>query len=211
MKRLASIFFIALFGMTLAHAAGNPEAGKAKSATCAGCHGADGNSTVPSFPKLAGQNERYLIKQLQDMKTGDRVVNEMLAFLPALTDQDIEDIAAYYAGQSGTVGQADPELVELGRKLYMGGNPETGVTACAACHSPSGKGNPAAGFPSLSGQHTAYTAAQLNKFRLGARHEGAATADVRINDGEARMMRETAFRLKDFEIEALASYIAGLH
>jgi len=210
MKRITSFLIIALAGISFAHAAGDPEAGKAKAAVCGSCHGADGNSAAPNFPKLAGQGAAYTIKQLQDMKDGKRVVNEMVGFLPALDEQGIKDIAAYYESQATTLGQADPDLVELGQKLYMGGNMETSVTACAGCHSPTGKGNGPAAFPALSGQHPAYIVAQLQKFREGARHEGAAVADVRVNDAN-RMMRDIAFKLKDFEIEALASYISGLH
>ncbi len=211
MKRIAMIAVMTLAFVGFSEAAGDAQAGQAKAAICSACHGADGNSATPAFPKLAGQGEKYMVKQLMDMKEGKRVVNEMLAFLPALTEQDIADISAFYAAQPTTLNQADPDLVELGKSLYMAGNKETGVTACAACHSPTGAGNETAAFPKLGGQHAAYTALQLRKFALGARHEGAAVAEVRVNDGDTRMMRDVAFRLKDYEIEALASYISGLH
>lgn len=212
MKLLAKLLLttaLATGAVTGVHAAGDAEAGKNKASTCVACHGTDGNSSVPNFPKLAGQGANYTIKQLHDMKDGARNVPEMAAFLPALSDQDIEDIAAYYAAQKTTPGTADPKLVELGQKLYRAGNAENGVTACAACHGATGKGMPEAGYPSLAGQHTAYLEAQLKAFRAAGRedHEGKR----RDNDGETKMMRATAARLSDDDIKALSSYINGLY
>ena len=204
---LSAIAFMAAAASV--QAAGDAEAGKAKAAVCAGCHGADGNSMVPSFPKIAGQGAKYLVKQLQDMKSGAREVPQMAAFLPGLSDQDIEDIAAYYESQTAKVGKADPALVELGEKLYRAGNAESGVTACAGCHGAKGNGMPAAGFPALSGQHAAYIEAQLKAFRASGRGDEA--GPYRTNDGESMMMRATAARLTDSEIKALSSYINGLY
>ncbi|MDX1692425.1 MAG: c-type cytochrome [Ketobacteraceae bacterium] len=211
MNKLLTTFsaVMLLAGAVNVQAAGDAEAGKAKTAVCAGCHGADGNSMVPSFPKLAGQVEQYTIKQLQDMKSGERNVPQMAAFLPGLSDQDIKDIAAYYASQTPSVGSADPELVELGEKLYRAGNAESGVTACAGCHGAAGKGMPAAGFPLLSGQHADYIESQLKAFRAAGRSDE--TGPYRTNDGEGMMMRATAARLTDPEIKALSSYINGLY
>jgi cytochrome c553 len=177
---------------------------------CTACHGAGGASTSASFPKLAGQGEAYLLKQLQDIQSGARVVTQMAGQLDNLGEQDLADIAAYFSEQDKTVGTADPDLVELGAQLYRGGNPETGVPACAGCHSPTGSGNEPAAFPMLSGQHADYVASQLRKFQAGYRADEPSD-NARTNDGESMMMRTTAFRLKDFEIEALASYINGLH
>lgn len=177
---------------------------------CTACHGVAGASTVSTFPKLAGQGETYLLKQLHDIQSGARVVSQMAGQLDSLNDQDLADIAAYYADQDKTVGSANPDLVELGEQLYRGGNPETGVPACAGCHSPTGAGNSPAGFPMLSGQHADYIESQLHKFQLGYRADEPSD-DARTNDGESMMMRTTAFRLKEFEIEALASYINGLY
>jgi cytochrome c553 len=191
-------------------AQGNAEDGEQYTASCAGCHGADGNSAAASFPKLAGQNENYLFKQLMDVKEGDRIITQMTGQLDDLNEQQLEDIAAYYASQTKTVGNADPDLVALGEQLYRGGNPETGVPSCAGCHSPTGSGNGPAGYPMLSGQHADYIASQLYKFQRGYRVTEP-TNDARTNDGESKVVRSTAFRLKDFEIEALASYINGLH
>lgn len=197
-----------LFGLgqaAVAAAEGDPEAGKAQTQVCTACHGADGNSPAPNFPKLAGQNERYLLKQLQDIRDGVRPVPTMAGQLDGKTDQDLADIAAYYATQSRSGSQADPELVALGEKVYRAGVAERGVPACTACHSPTGKGNPPAGFPALAGQHAEYIASQLKMYRKGHEDETG-----RTNDGETRIMRRTAFGLSDKEIEAVASYAAGL-
>ena len=182
-------------------AAGDVEAGKNSSAMCAACHSADGNSVVPNFPKLAGQGEKYLLKQLNDIKTGKRAIVEMTGILDGFAEQDLENMAAYYAAQTSTGGQAKKDLVEAGETLYRGGNPATKIAACAACHGPSGNGVALAAFPKLSGQHADYTAGQLKKFRSGERD----------NDGDTRMMRSVAALLSDKEIEAVSSYISGLN
>lgn len=201
MKNLVISLFILMGVSSLAHAEGDAEAGKTKAAVCAGCHGGDGNSAVASFPKLAGQNVRYLVKQMQDIKSGARSVPAMTGLLGDKSAQDMQDIAAYFSSQFPSIGAADKDLVELGEKIYRAGSKESGVSACAACHSPTGKGNAMAGFPSLGGQHADYIATQLRAFREGER----------TNDGDARMMRSVAFRLTNKEIDAVASYISGLH
>ncbi len=195
-------------GFTMAE--GNAEDGEQYTESCAGCHGADGNSAAASFPKLAGQHESYLLKQLIDIKSGDRVVPQMAGLLDGFDEEQMADISAYYASQEKTVGNADPDLVALGEQLYRGGNTETGVPSCAGCHSPTGAGNGPAAYPMLSGQHADYIESQLYKFQRGYR-ASEPSDEARTNDGESRVMRTTAFRLKDFEIEALASYINGLH
>ncbi len=188
--------------------AADASAGKAKAQACAACHGAGGNSAVPSFPKLAGQNVRYLVKQMEDIKSGLRPVPTMAGQLDNMSQEDLENIAAYFAQQTGSVGQTDPALLQRGQDIYRGGISERGVPACTGCHSPTGKGNASAGFPALSGQHAAYTEAQLKSFRSAA--DGDSTG--RMNDGdEAKTMRTIAFLLSDNEIKALASYIQGLH
>jgi cytochrome c553 len=197
-----------LMGFTAqALALGDVQRGEAKSASCAACHGADGNSAVAAFPKLAGQNARYLIKQLNDVQSGNRSIPQMAGQLDGKTAQDFEDIAAYYAAQKSSYGQANSDLVKLGESIYRAGIKDKGVSACAACHSPTGQGNAPAGMPALGGQHAEYTAAQLKAFRLGADQP----AKGRVNDGESRMMRDTASRLSDLEIDAVSSYISGLH
>lgn len=193
-----------LLGMGLAGfalAEGDVQAGQTKAAACGACHGADGNSLVPAFPKLAGQNINYLVKQMKDIMSGARSVPAMAGQLDGKSDQDLMDIAAYFAGQKGSVGETKKELVTLGEMLYRAGNKDIGVAACTACHSPTGSGNSAAGYPALSGQHADYVAMQLKAFRDGQR----------TNDGDAKIMSAVTYRLNNAEIEALASYIQGLH
>lgn len=195
---LSAIAAAAFTQATLAQ--GDPEAGQAKSALCATCHGPDGNSELAINPKIAGQNARYMIKQMQDFRSGARPGPIMAAMVINLSDEDIEDLAAYYAAQTPTLLGADPEIVELAESLYRSGVGELEVTACSACHSPTGTGNAPAGFPALGGQHPEYTLQQLKDFRSGAR----------ANDQDG-MMRLVTERLTDPELEALASYLAGLH
>ncbi|MEG1081515.1 MAG: c-type cytochrome [Pseudomonas sp.] len=180
---------------------GDAAAGQAKTAVCGACHNPDGNSMAPNFPKLAGQGEKYLEKQLHDIKSGKRTVLEMTGMLAAFNDQDMADIAAYFASQKGSVGAADPKLVERGRALFNGGDIEKGLPACTGCHSPNGAGLALAGFPHLGGQHATYVAKQLTDFREGNR----------TNDGDATTMRTIAAKLSNKDIEALSSYIQGLH
>lgn len=180
---------------------GDAAAGQAKTAVCGACHNPDGNSLAPNFPKLAGQGERYLDKQLHDIKTGKRVVLEMTGMLEPFNDQDLADIASYFASQKGSVGAADPKLVERGRALFNGGDLSKGMPACTGCHSPDGAGIALAGFPHLSGQHAQYISKQLTDFREGNR----------TNDGDAMTMRSIASKLSNKDVEALASYIQGLH
>jgi len=179
---------------------GDAAAGQGKSALCATCHGADGNSEIPMNPKLAGQGYKYLLKQLTEYKSGARENAVMSGIAATLSEQDMADLAAWYSSQEVTLEGADPELLELGESLYRYGNSEIGVAACSACHGPKGKGVAPAGFPSLSGQHAEYTRTQLEYFRSGERN----------NDANA-MMRMTAERLTDAELEAVSSYVSGLH
>ena len=192
---------------SVALAAGDPAAGKQKSAPCAACHNADGNSVNGEWPKLAGQYQGYTVKQLQNFKAGNnpdttepvRINAVMNGMAAPLSEQDMEDLAAYFASQQTTHGSADPELVEQGRALYEGGNLATGVSACAACHGPAGAGNPVANFPALAGQHAQYTEIQLKAFR----------SMQRAND-PGQMMRNIAAKMTDQEIKAVSSYIQGL-
>ncbi|XQE67075.1 c-type cytochrome [Pseudomonas sp. P3C3] len=193
-------------GVSAAAQAANPlvgdaEAGKAKVAVCGACHGADGNSAAPNFPKLAGQGEKYLLKQLHDVKSGKRQIVEMTGMLTNLSDQDLADIAAYFASQKMSVGAADPALVERGEALFRGGKLAEGMPACTGCHSPDGAGLAAAGYPKLGGQHSQYVAKQLTDFREGNR----------TNDGDAMIMRAIAAKLSNKDIQAVSSYIQGLH
>ena len=199
MKKVIVCLMIGLGWMSFAHAAGDAESGQSKAAVCSGCHGADGNSMIPSFPKLAGQGELYLFNQLKDIRDGVRSVPQMTGILTGRSDQDLSDIAAYYSSQTGTVGATNPELVELGRQVYRAGIAAKGVAACTACHSPTGAGNPQAGFPALGGQHADYIISQLKAYRTETR-----------NNGQAIMMQQVAALMSDKEIEAVASYIQGL-
>ena len=198
MKKLL-ISLIVSVGLMSAAQAGDAVAGKTKAATCGACHGADGNSLAPNFPKIAGQGERYLVKQITDIKNGDRQVPEMLGFVMGLSETDIADIAAYYAGQEASGGAADAALVEAGKRIFLGGNQATGVPACIACHSADGKGIAAAGFPRVAGQHAAYTEKQLKDFYNAKR----------TNDA-SNVMRDIASRMHMDEIKAVSSYIQGL-
>jgi cytochrome c553 len=181
-------------------AQGNASAGEGKITVCLACHGTSGNnSTLPDVPKIGGQNEKYLLKQMHEIKDGTRAAPLMTGMLAALNDQDLADIAAWYSSQPAPQGAAEAEKVALGETIYKAGISDIGVAACAACHSPTGLGNESAGYPALSGQDVAYTVAQLKAFRGG----------VRQND-DAEVMRSIASRLSDNEIDALASYVSGL-
>lgn len=182
------------------YAEGDPAAGKQKAAVCAACHGQDGNSVVPAWPSIAGQHEEYIFQQMQDFKSGVRQNAQMSPIISSMTEEDFEDLAAFYADQEMTSKEAAPGNIEMGERLYRAGNAETGVAACMACHGPAGTGNPAALFPRLSGQHAEYTVATLRAYR----------AEERSNDQNA-MMRDIASKMTDREIEAVANYIMGLH
>ncbi len=185
------------------HAAGDPEVGATRAVTCIACHGQDGNSVNGEWPKLAGQHEQYLVRQLRLYKSGERENAVMLGMSIGLSDKDIADISAYYAAQTIKPGLADEALVRLGQRVYRAGNAATGVPACMACHGPSGGGNPASGYPALGGQHTQYTAAKLKEFRAGAVWGKGNNANA--------VMRTVAAELTDAEIDAVASYLEGLH
>jgi len=197
---MKKMLLTAVLGMTLAMsasvmAAGNAAAGKTKAVMCAACHGADGNSPTNMFPKLAGQGEAYLEKQLVEFKSGVRSNAVMAPMVASLNKQDMADIAAYYASQTVTPGAVSEELLEAGQQVFRAGNKKSGVPACMACHGPTGAGVPAAKWPALSGQHAAYVEAQLKTFSDG----------TRSNDPNS-MMRDIADEMK-----AVAAYVAGLH
>jgi len=186
-----------------AFAQGDAAAGQAKSAICAACHGADGNSMVPNWPKIAGQHEAYLARQIHLIKDGARNVPEMAGIVPGLSDQDIADLAAYFASQQRSGGVADEASVAQGERIYRAGNAETGVPACMACHGPAGEGNPLSGYPALAGQHSVYTSNLLKRFR-GGENWGE-------DDAPSHVMNGVASELSDDEITAVSSYIQGLH
>ena len=180
-------------------AVGDATAGQSKAALCAACHGADGNSVVPNWPKLAGQHAGYLERQLGLIKDGSRSVPEMTGFVMSLSDQDMADIAAYFSSQTVTAGLTDESLREA---IYLAGNAATDVPACMSCHGPVGEGNPLSGYPSLDGQHSVYTEKMLKGFRSGQQWGE--------DDSSSKIMTDVTNRLSDAEITAVSSYIQGL-
>ena len=199
-KRILALAVLCLAIAGTANAAGDAAAGKEIAATCAGCHGADGKAITPDYPNLAGQHASYTAKQLTAFRDGERVAALMSPMAAALTDQNILDLAAYYAEMKPILGVADEENLILGQNIYRGGVTSANIAACIGCHGPSGKGNPAAIYPILSGQNKAYLAAQLKLFRSGER-----------NNDPNEMMRALAHRLSDAEIDALANYASALN
>ncbi len=213
MNKLASIFIIAIaFTSINIFASTDVAKGKAIAAACVACHGAQGNSVVATFPKLAGQGEGYLLKQLQDFKSNVRQDTIMKGTVASLTEADMANLAAYFSEQTITQGVASKSAnIALGQRLYRGGNKDKGVTACIACHGPTGTGIPSAKFPALASQHATYTTKQLIAFRQDASNTQMDTnAPERNNDYEG-MMRNITKYLSNKEIEAVSQYIAGLH
>lgn len=182
---------------------GDAAAGQAKSAICAACHGADGNSVVPNWPKLAGQHADYLVRQVKLIKSGARKVPEMMGIVGSVSDQDMRDISAWYAAQSNNGGVADESMIELGQRIYKAGNADSGIPACMSCHGPGGEGNPLAGYPALAGQHKMYISKMLTGFRMGFNWGD--------DDGPSKVMNGAALLLTKDEIEAVANYIQGLY
>lgn len=209
MKKILAIAGLCLLGASGAHAAdvlkGDPAAGEKMAATCGACHGADGNSMVPAFPKLAGLGEKYLLQQMQHIRDGLRPVAQMAGQVDNLSDQQLADLAAFYSAKPRSVEKADPDLLELGAKVYRAGVADRNVAACIACHGARGNGNAPAGFPALSGQHADYVAAQLKAYRKGYEDPTG-----RVTDGDIKIMRSNAFGLSDREIEAVSAYVSGL-
>ena len=207
---------IALLAVPISWSKGSAEAGAALASTCLACHGANGNSSNGEWPSLAGQNAAYIERQLHLLhdgrrtgKVGDAGAAMMPAMAMTLSDQNIEDVAAYYSGQTPTGLEADPSYWQAGQKLYRSGDRARGIPACAACHGPSGRGNPAAGYPSLRAQQSLYVVKQLSAY----------SADVRYSKDErgrsyggdnADIMHTIAARLGDEDTRNLASYIQGM-
>lgn len=192
------IFAFLLLSVTHALNAADAVAGKSKAVMCIACHGIDGNSNNPDWPSLAGQGEKYLVKQMIDFRDGERTSAQMAPMVAGLTDQDITNIAAYFSEQKLKPSSTKEEYVDLGAQIYNGG--VSGVMACTACHGPSGSGIEAAGFPRLSGQQIPYLISQLQNFKNGSR----------TNDSIG-MMDSIAAAMSDEDIKAVANYLAGLH
>jgi cytochrome c553 len=190
---------------------GDAAAGQTKANVCAACHGLDGNSTDPQYPKIAGQHAAFIVRQLKLFKSAERDGPVMLGFASTLSEQDMNDLAAYFSSQTIVAGTADeatiPESsetwVKRGERLYRGGNQSTNVPACMSCHGPSGRGNPGPAYPAIGGQHAQYTRAKLQAFRQGV-------VWGKAEQGNA-IMAEISKNLSDTDINALATYIEGLH
>ena len=185
---------------------GNANKGSELVESCAACHGADGNSISTDWPKLSGQNQRYLYEQLKYFRDGNRMNALMMSvtpYLQTLSDEDLKDIAAFYSQYNITVGQAknDEELLALGTQLYRFGNMKKQIPACTSCHSVYGEGNSLAGYPSIAGQQVGYLTSTLKAYRSKERNTGES----------AIIMQSIAENLSDYEIDALANYMHGLY
>jgi cytochrome c553 len=203
MKKLILAGLVAVSSLTMAGSvlAGDAVAGKAKSAACGGCHGFDGNSLIVTYPKLAGQNEAYITKQVKDFKADSSRKNELMkGMVASLSDEDAADIGAYFQAQSiSAAATFDESKIAAGRELYKGGNLQTGIPACQACHGPKGSGTAGIGYPQLGGQYVDYTLAQLKAFKNGSR----------TND-DKELMRSIVAKMSDEDMVAVANYIASL-
>lgn len=218
MKKLLTAMSLSVVMMGSAAAAVNVpkydvKAGEAKFAPCTACHGTDGNSPSPAFPRIAGQHASYVYKQLQDFKSGKRDNATMAPQVANLSEQDMADLAGFISQQKAAVGSANPDTVVAAEKLFRGGDSKRGIVPCAGCHGPSGNGNPFAVFPKIGGQYADYTAAQLKAFRAAGRDDEAGTR--RTNDaekqGDVGMMQMVAGNLSDKDIKILSDFISGLH
>ncbi|MGS0682026.1 c-type cytochrome [Shewanella sp. 125m-7] len=206
MKKLALALSVLATISSPAMAEGNAEAGKTKAIVCSACHGVDGNSMIDMYPKLAGQHSTYLEKQLHDFRSAAQTGGKegrmdpiMGGMSVALSDQDIADISAFYAGQPKTNIEVN-DVPELGSQLYKAGDATRGITACIACHGPEGNGMELAGFPAISGQHANYIKIQLNKFH-----------DTNRNNDLNGMMQDVTKKLNNDDIDALSKYISSLN
>ena len=204
-SRGLAVVVVALIATGSVQAAGNVENGKTQAAPCAACHGQDGATGLDgTYPNLAGQNQKYLRRQLLMIQAGTREIPLMAGQLNGKSEQDLADLAAYYASLPSKLSQAegDDASIAMAARLYRGGNLQKSVAACAACHSPGAVGNAPAGFPLISGQSPQYTIAQLTAYREGIR---------KTDDDYGGMMRDVAANLNDTEIKALADYLRGAH
>ncbi|HYM87080.1 MAG TPA: c-type cytochrome [Pseudoxanthomonas sp.] len=195
---------------------GDAKAGQTKASACAACHGADGNPSDPQYPRIAGQSERYSAHQIALIASGQRTGTAvaMVPFVKDLSPQDMRDIGAYYATQKAGAGLADDTVItdgpykdmkffEVGQKLYRGGDTSRGIPACMACHGPTGAGNPGPAYPHLGGQRQDYAARRLQEYRTGT----TAEKDPALFN----IMAQVANKLTNQEIQALGTYLQGLH
>ena len=186
---------------------GKAASGEAKAALCTACHGPNGNSVNPEWPRLAGQSAVYIAEQLKLFRSGVRNNPIMKPLAASLSDQDINDLAVYYQAQTPSGLEADPSYWKAGEALYLSGDTERGVPACVACHGPVGRGNLAAGYPALRAQQSVYVVKQLNDYASGARYTGANPAQASRN---GVMMLTLAKRLTPEEMRDVASYLQGM-
>lgn len=208
MNWLPLVWLIALPAQAESLVDGSIDAGKAKSITCTACHGPQGNSVNPLWPNIAGQGAPYFVAQITAFRDGAANPAQAKRYDPlmspqsmALSDEDIRDLAVYFESLPAPAqAVANPASIDKAEALYRGGNLASSAAACLACHGPTGRGNPAAGYPALQGQHAVYTAKQLRDYANGKR----------TSDGKTRIMRDIAARLSQDDIDALASYIQGL-
>jgi cytochrome c553 len=205
--KLSPLFVIAGLALASTHIQaeslvdGSIEAGKARALTCTACHGPEGNSVSPLWPNIAGQNANYLLAQMKAFKDGSRADPLMTSQAMILSDDDMANLAVYFESLPAAAQSiADEKLLDRGEALYRGGDKENDASACLACHGPSGRGNPAAIYPALQGQHAAYTAKQLNAYADGER----------TTDGKTRIMQDIAANLEKDDIAAISSYVQGL-
>jgi len=212
---MCRILAVAALGLSLsvmdaqAQQVGDAAAGSTKSATCTACHGLNGNSVNPEWPVIAGQNAFYVREQVLDIKTGKRPNPLMQPLVQDLTEQDINDLAAFYSTQTPAGMEADPSYWKAGEKLYRGGDPARGIPACMACHGPIGRGIPAAGFPALQAQHSVYTVKQLNDYAAQSRYAKDASGKSQAGPN-AQIMNTIAARLSAEDRRNVASYIQGI-
>ena len=201
LANLAMISAACLFAVSGAAIAGDAAAGKSKSAACGGCHGFDGNSPIATYPKLAGQNEAYITKQVKDFKANDTRQNPiMLGMVAALSDADAADIGAYFQAQSiKEAASFDEKQAAAGREMFKGGDLQAGIPACQACHGPTGAGTAGIGYPQIGGQYVEYTLAQLKAFKNGSR-----------SNDDKKLMRSIVEKMSEKEMVAVANYIASL-
>jgi cytochrome c553 len=189
---------------------GSAEAGAAKSAVCAACHGQDGNSVNPEWPNLAGQNAAYILEQLQLFKAKKRNNPLMEPIVAPLTEQEMADLAAYFAAQTPAGLEADPSYWKAGETLYKAGDLARNIPACTSCHGPSGQGNAASGYPAVRAQHSVYTVKQLQDYLTQNRYRDPADPAVVHQSRNSPMMITIAARLTPEDIRNLASYLQGL-
>lgn len=202
MKQKIIALFLSAISLTVAFSAfaeGDASAGQTKSATCAACHGADGNSPLGIWPNLAGQSTSYIEKQLQDFKAKRRTNETMSPMAEPVSEQDAQDLAAYFSSQTIKPGTETVAPGSPGGQVYLKGNIKKQVIACVGCHGLNGEGNPNLQAPALEGQHVEYLLLQLNAFKSGER-----------DNDTGKMMRSIVAQMTDEEMDAVAKYINSL-